>query len=69
MLKLIILSRAANYLKKIKEKPLELEFQKIIDDIIQTLTSVTLKLVVWQVFTVVTFFTIKQITSLHTLPC
>ncbi|MGM0365798.1 MAG: type II toxin-antitoxin system RelE/ParE family toxin [Actinomycetota bacterium] len=35
MYRLIILPRAANYLKKIKEKPLKLEFQKIIDNIIQ----------------------------------
>ncbi|MBU4449787.1 MAG: type II toxin-antitoxin system RelE/ParE family toxin [Actinobacteria bacterium] len=35
MHKLIILPSAAHYLKKIKEKPLKLAFQKAIDDIIQ----------------------------------
>ena len=35
MHKLIILSPAAHFLKKIKEKPLKLAFQKAIDDIIQ----------------------------------
>ena len=35
MLKLIILPPAAHFLKKIKEKPLKLKFQKVIDDIIQ----------------------------------
>lgn len=33
--KLIILPPAANFLKKIKEKPLKSAFQKAIDDIIQ----------------------------------
>ena len=35
MRKLIILPHAAHFLKKIKEKPLKLAFQKAIDDIIQ----------------------------------
>ena len=35
MRKLIILPPAAHFLKKIKEKPLKLKFQKVIDDIIQ----------------------------------
>ena len=35
MRKLIILPPAARFLKKIKEKPLKLAFQKAIDDIIQ----------------------------------
>ena len=35
MHKLIILSPAAHFLKKIKEKPLKSAFQKAIDDIIQ----------------------------------
>ena len=35
MRKLIILPPAAHFLKKIKEKPLKLAFQKAIDDIIQ----------------------------------
>ncbi|MCL5071310.1 MAG: type II toxin-antitoxin system RelE/ParE family toxin [Actinobacteria bacterium] len=35
MYKLIILPAAAHFLKKIKEKPLKLAFQKIIDNIIQ----------------------------------
>ena len=35
MHKLIILPPAAHFLKKIKEKPLKLAFQKAIDDIIQ----------------------------------
>ena len=35
MHKLIILSPAAHYLKKIKEKPLKLAFQKAIDNILQ----------------------------------
>ena len=35
MYKLIILSQAAHFLKKIKEEPLKSAFQKAIDDIIQ----------------------------------
>ena len=35
MHKLIILPAAAHFLRKIKEKPLKLAFQKIIDNIIQ----------------------------------
>ena len=38
--RLIILPSAANFLKKIKEKPLKSAFQKAIDDIIQDLYSV-----------------------------